>query len=437
MNNRILKNPELGIIRAALPDDEILTKCIHCGMCLATCPTYDLTKLERSSPRGRIQLIKAVADGRLEITPTFIEEMSFCLDCQACETACPAGVKYGRMVESSRVLIEDTKENYAIPDIVKKIGLNYILTNNLALRTVAFLMLLIQRSGLQFLMMKSGFLKIFNKNFNEYLKLLPKMKFKTTRGLLNGVSLKPERSRYKAAFLSGCIMDVAFSDVNLDTIQFLLKNDCEVFIPEKQVCCGSLHAHNGEMKTAFALMKKNLDAFSAEDYDYLVSNSAGCGAFMKEYGHLLSDDPVYSIAAGKFSEKVKDFSEFVHLTDFQTKLRPPDETVTYHDACHLVHSQKVSQEPRQMLAKIPGIMMENLNESTWCCGSAGIYNVTRYEDSMHFLDKKMQNLKNTRADVVLTANPGCMLQIEYGIKKYGLKMRIEHPATFLNRLIKE
>ncbi len=424
----------LDVIKSVMPGDEVLSKCIHCGMCLATCPTYDLTKIERSSPRGRIQLIRAVADGKLDLTPTFVDEMNFCLDCQACETACPAGVKYGRMVESARVLIEQNKKSRTLGDVIKKIGLNHILTNRFSLRLAGISLFILQNSGIEYLLLKSGILSLLNPKFAEYLKLLPRIKIKTTLGMLGGINLKPENAKFKVAFLSGCIMDIAFSDVNRDTILFLLKNKCEVFIPRDQVCCGSLHAHNGEMVTANRLMKKNIDVFSMEEYDFLVSNSAGCGAFMKEYGHLMEKDGNYSVKAQRFSAKVKDFSEFSLLLEFENKMTEPSESVTYHDACHLVHSQKISTEPRQMLSRIPGLKLEPLNESTWCCGSAGIYNVTRYEDSMHFLDKKMKNIKKTSVDVVLTANPGCMLQIEYGIRKAGLNMRVEHPATFMNRL---
>ncbi|NUN09809.1 MAG: (Fe-S)-binding protein [Ignavibacteriaceae bacterium] len=406
-------------------------------MCLTTCPTYDLTKFERSSPRGRIQLIRAVADGRLGITPAFVDEMNFCLDCQACETACPAGVKYGRMVESARVLIEKTKTRHTISDRIKKIGLNFILTSRIRLRIAGFLLWFVQASGIQKALIKTGLLDLFGKNLTEYLKLLPQMKFRNTEGMLKGINLKPRNPSYKVAFLSGCIMDIAFSDVNYDTVKFLLKNNCEVFIPRGQVCCGSLHAHNGEMDTAVKLMKKNIDIFSSEGYDFLVSNSAGCGAFMKEYGHLMEDDAEYKERAGVFSEKVKDFSEFALLLDYSQKMKSPEGVVTYHDACHLVHSQKISSQPREMLSRIPGMKLVNLHESTWCCGSAGIYNVTRYEDSMKFLEKKMGNIRETKADLIITANPGCMLQIQYGLQKDGSQAKVEHPATLMNRLMRE
>lgn len=404
-------------------------------MCLTTCPTYDLTKFERSSPRGRIQLIKAVADGKLGITETFIDEMNFCLDCQACETACPAGVKYGRMVESARVVIEKNKSSRSINDLIKKIGLNYILPSRVLLRISGLLLWFIQISGIQTFLIRTRFLELFGKNLSEYLKLLPEMKIKTTKGMILGLKLRPKNPAYKVAFLTGCIMDIAFSDINRDTIQFLLKNNCEVFIPKNQVCCGSLHAHNGEMDKAIQLMKQNLDAFADEEYDYLVSNSAGCGAFMKEYGHLLGQDEIYREKANKFSDKVVDFSEFALLLEYSAKMMKPKESVTYHDACHLVHSQKISEEPRKMLSRIPGLNLVNLNESSWCCGSAGIYNVTRYEDSMKFLEKKMRNIRETNAEVILTANPGCILQIKYGIQRDGMNARVEHPATFMNKLM--
>ena len=245
-----------------------------------------------------------------------------------------------------------------------------------------------------------------------------------------------DETKYKTAFLTGCLMNVMFADINKDTVDVLTACGCEVISPKNQVCCGSLHAHNGDFETAKKLAKKNLEIFGKYNFDFLISNSAGCGAFMKEYGHVLKDDPKYAKAAEKFSDKVKDISEFI------TSIHPDifnnivDEEVTYHDACHLAHSQKIVKEPREMLNFIPGLKNKPLEESTWCCGSAGIYNIVRYEDSMKILERKMTNIKNTKAKIVLTGNPGCISQIKYGAEKFDVDVEVLHPVSILKKSIK-
>ncbi len=427
----------LNKIRSVLPGDDVLAQCMHCGMCLAVCPTYDLTKLERSSPRGRIKMIKSLAEGELQISETFIEEMSFCLDCQACETACPAGVRYGSMVESARVLVMESGKYPKLKGLFQKIGLNYIIANKTLLSLFAFIMALFQKSGILNFISQSSF---FRKNFPglcEAIRLSPVFEF--LPGSMKSSSFIPAEAerKFTVAFLSGCLMDTAFSSINEDTIYILKKNNCDVIIPRGQVCCGSLHAHNGEIRKAKELARKNLDVFSKNEYDFLVSNSAGCGAFMKEYGHLFEDDNEYAEKASKFSSKVLDITEFLARFGLKNNLGTISDHITYHDACHLCHTQKITKEPREVLSKIPGIKNSALNDSTWCCGSAGIYNVTRYDDSMKFLQRKMNNIKLTGAEVVITGNPGCMLQIKYGAEKFGVNVKVEHPASLVARAYRQ
>jgi len=380
-------------------------------MCLATCPTYDITKLERSSPRGRIKMIKSVARGEMEMSRIFADEMNFCLDCQACETACPAGVKYGRMVETARVVIDNTKYVSRAGVTIKRFALRKIVASRNGLKFVSRLLWLYQKTGLQKLVRLSRILKFFSKNLSEIETLSPVIADKFSDTQIEEIELPNGEVKYKTAFHFGCLMNTMFADINIDTIDVLKECGCKIITPQDQVCCGSLMGHNGDMEFALKLARKNIDAFDKHDYDYLISNSAGCGAFMKDYAHLLEDDPAYAEKAKRFSSKVKDVMEFFseQKPELKFNLEPASpagrlepELTTYHDACHLIHAQKVSTQPREVIKSLPGVNYTELEEASWCCGSAGIYNVVRYDDAVKQLERKMSNIKNTNAKIVLT-----------------------------------
>ena len=428
-----MKNQSINILKQMLPGDDIMSQCIHCGLCLSVCPTYDLTKSERSSPRGRIKLMRSLADGNLNVTKTFADEMNFCLDCQACETACPAGVEYGLMVEASRNIVDASQTGKTFRTFLKKSILKHIVASNFNLKIVSRLLYLYRRSGIQWLVRKLDLLGIFSDKLSSIEKMAPEISGKYSDKIIPGIYPAGKKKKYRVSFLTGCLMNVMFVDINIDTVELLSLLGCEVVTPPEQVCCGSLNAHNGDIKTALKLAKKNIDVFLKSDYDYLISNSAGCGAFMKQYGYLLKDDIVYREKAEIFSKKVKDVTEFISENEFDVEWGRVDETITYHDACHLVHSQKLYEQPRKALKKIPGIKLNEMEESTWCCGSAGIYNVLRYNDSMAILSRKMKNIINTNAQTVVTGNPGCISQIAKGAAERGLKIKIIHPVTLLKR----
>ena len=421
-----------------LPHDDILQQCIHCGMCLATCPTYDITKLERSSPRGRIKMIKSVARGEMEMSRIFADEMNFCLDCQACETACPAGVKYGRMVETARVVIDNTKYVSKAGVTIKRFALRKIVASRDGLKFVSRLLWFYQKTGLQKLVRLSRILKFFSKNLSEIETLSPVIADKFSDTQIKEIELPNGEVKYKTAFHFGCLMNTMFADINIDTIDVLKECGCKIITPHDQVCCGSLMGHNGDMEFALKLARKNIDAFDKHDYEYLISNSAGCGAFMKDYAHLLEDEPAYAEKAKRFSSKVKDVMEFFSEQKpeliFNLELEP--ELTTYHDACHLIHAQKISTQPREVIKSLPGVEYKELEEASWCCGSAGIYNVVRYDDAIKQLERKMGNIKNTNAKIVLTGNPGCMGQIKHGTKKFNVDVEVLHPVTLIKRLLK-
>ena len=278
-------------LQKILPHDDILQQCMHCGLCLATCPTYDLTKMERSSPRGRIFMIKSVARGEMELSETFADEMNFCLDCQACETACPAGVKYGRMVETARVVVDEAGYGSKIGIAIKRFALRKIVASRNGLKFVSIMLRTYQKIGLQKIVRSIGVLKLFSKNLADIETLAPVIADKFSDTQINEVELPNGEVKYKTAFHFGCLMNTMFADINMDTIDVLKECGCKIITPKDQVCCGSLSGHNGDMEFALNQARKNIDAFEKHEYDFLISNSAGCGAFMKDYAHLLEDDP--------------------------------------------------------------------------------------------------------------------------------------------------
>ncbi len=424
---------ENGFTGIDIPSDDVITNCMHCGLCLPTCPTYNLTGRERSSPRGRIRLIKAVAEGELAMTQGFIDEMNFCLDCQACETACPAGVKYGSLVESARNQISLQGRESLSARLIKWIFLTHVLSTKWQLKLVARLLRLYQQGGLEWLVNRTGILTAVAPKLAKLQKLSPRIDAQFFDESHPEILYPEGTIRYRIGFLSGCIMNVAFAAINNDTVKVLLHNDCQIIIPKDQDCCGSMQAHNGDFATARALARKNIDVFARYDLDYIVINSAGCGALMKEYGHYLKDDEAYAAKAKAFSLLVLDLTEFLAMFEWKRPTEPFPFRVAYHDACHLAHAQKVTVQPRMLLSQIPGVTPVELPESSWCCGSAGTYNMTHYDDSMKILERKMTNVRAAQADYVVASNPGCLAQMEYGCELYEVNVNVIHFATLLRK----
>jgi len=416
--------------------DELLSQCIHCGICLSVCPTYEITKLERSSPRGRIRLIKTFAENKEFLGKLFEEEMSFCLGCRACETACPAGVRYDILhINTKDALNRKVKINFQ--KIILKIFLNRILAHPRKLKFYSRLLSYYQKSRLRKFLHEKYLLKIISEKLFLLDELSPKMSKIPSDELIEEVTLPNGKTKYNVGFHVGCIMNVAFAETNLDTVNLLKKLSCKIRTPKNQNCCGALQAHNGELNTAKELAKQNIDLFKDCDYQYLISNSAGCGAFMKEYRELLKDDVEYSYKAKEFSNKVKDITEFIYENDIKLNFKSNGNKITYHDACHHVHGQDIYKQPRKIISEINETNFIELNESAACCGSAGIYNLLRQEDSLVFLERKMENIIKTGADFILTGNPGCLLQLKYGVKKNGLNLDVKHTVNYLNEVLEE
>jgi glycolate oxidase iron-sulfur subunit len=414
-------------------DYSVLQQCMHCGLCLPTCPTYDATKVERHSPRGRISLMRAIADGRLDATRTFADEMYFCLGCLACMTACPAGVNYAELFEHARAeaeasgVLKSPRRN-----LIRAFAIRWLFMDLSRLRLVGRVLRVYQQLGLQTLVRRSGVLKLLPKRLQELEAITPDIQPRFSAELIAPVTPAVGTKKYRVAMLIGCAQDLIFSDINRDTVEVLARNGCEVITPPKQLCCGSLHAHNGEWELAQQLARKQLEQFPPDQFDAIITNAGGCGSHLKHYHKLLADDPAYLDRAAQWDKKVKDIHEW--LVEIGIK-RPanhgPAQVVTYHESCHLAHGQKITAQPRQLLGLIPNLKLVELPESLWCCGSAGIYNIVQPEMANQLLDRKLKHIKSTGASIVANGNPGCLLQLINGAKQQGLKLRVVHPITLL------
>ncbi len=418
-------------------DFSILQQCIHCGMCLPTCPTYDATKLERNSPRGRIALMRAIGEGKFSVTRAFAEEMYFCLGCLACETACPAGVSYSQMFEEARADIEDSRQlAYPRRNIVRAFTLRFIFSQPLALRAVGRVLWLYQASGFEGFVRRSGLMRLLPSWLRDLEPLTPRVQAQFSDELIRQLERPRGNRRARVGMLTGCVQDLVYPQANRDTADVLLANGCEVVTPRAQHCCGSLHAHNGELELAMEMARRNISAMeraagSLDALDAIITNAAGCGSHLKHYDRLLANDPAYAKRARVWSAKARDIHEWLAILG---PLAPPPletpVTVTYHEACHLVHGQKISLQPRELLKLIPGLTLVELPESTWCCGSAGIYNITQPEMAKKLLERKLANIETTGATIVASANPGCSVQLESGLR--GAR-KVMHPMAILAR----
>jgi glycolate oxidase iron-sulfur subunit len=420
-------------------DYSVLQQCMHCGMCLPTCPTYVETKRERNSPRGRIALMRSVADGELTVSREFADEMYYCLGCLACQTACPAGVNYAELFETARAEIErsgvaQTPER----DFWRWLTLNVLFMHPRLLRLVGWGLRLWQKTGMDRLMRRVKFFGLLPKHLRELDPQTPQMADVFSDSLISPVE-SPEllaKPKYRVGLLTGCVQDLAFSNINRDTADVLLANDCEVITPRAQSCCGSLHAHNGELELARELARRQIESFDLDSLDAVITNAGGCGSHLKQYGHLLHEDPFYAARARQWDRKVKDIHEWLaHIGIRKPEHGADVSEVTYHESCHLCHGQKVSSQPRQVLQAIPGLVLKELPESNWCCGSAGIYNITQPEQSAKLLARKVGNIEATRAPCVATSNPGCHLQLANGLRGRGVE--VTQPVTLLARAYRQ
>ena len=418
-------------------DYSMLQQCMHCGLCLPNCPTYDDTKLERNSPRGRISLMRAIADKEIDITRTFGEEMYFCLGCLACSTACPAGVNYAELFEVARADIE-TSGVLASPKrtFIRWLGLKFIFTRPHLLRLAGRLVRLYQVSGLQKIARDFRLTSLLLNGLRSLEPLMPSVNRHFSDALIREIET-PVQCQYRVGLLTGCMQDLVYSDVNRDTADVLLAHDCQVVTPRRQFCCGSIHAHNGELELAREMARRNITMLenvvgSLNQLDAIITNAGGCGSHLKNYEHLLHDDPAFAVRAAVWSRKLKDIHEWLAEIGFRRpEVASEAEVVTYHESCHLCHGQKITSPPRKLLQIIPGLKLVELPESNWCCGSAGIYNLTQPVMSEKLLTRKLGHIQATGATIVASANPGCSLQIEAGLRKINSPIKVKHPISML------
>jgi glycolate oxidase iron-sulfur subunit len=430
-------------------DYELFLDCVHCGLCTASCPTYVETGNENDSPRGRIYLMRAVRDGRLDMTHDVRRHLELCLDCRACETACPSGVQYGKLIEPFRIEMEHTGDAAAgkSHDWFHKYILFGLFPYPDKLRKALIPARWSQRLGLEWLMIQTGLWRLLPSRLGRMATLLPRLESPSPP--LPAFMAAKGRRRARVALFTGCVGDALFRQTNWATARVLQENGCDVVVPESQVCCGAIHFHAGSSEPAREMADTNVRAFDASGVDAIIVNVAGCGSMLKDYGHHwhapvgqasrlperegeAPAEPDGQASRESFAHKVRDVSEFL---DQLGLIQPPGEirlTATYHDACHLVHAQKVREQPRNILKKVPGLKLVDLAESDLCCGAAGTYNLTEPEMAERLARRKLDNIRRTGARVVITSNAGCLLQIAREARMQGETLKILHPMDLLD-----
>jgi glycolate oxidase iron-sulfur subunit len=417
------------------PSPELLQRCVHCGFCLPTCPTYAVLGVEMDSPRGRIRLMETVWQGRVDVTSDpFEKHMYGCLDCRACETACPSGVEFGKLMEGARSQIEAARPRSLAERLVRRVAFRLLLPRPAVLGPFVHFSVLSKRLGTAAVLRAIGTRVALARRLATLLDLVPDRA--SSRAL---PATYPARGaqRGRVALFTGCVMRAAFADTNAATARVLSRNGFEVIVPEVQNCCGALHAHAGERTDARVLARRNIASLDKLDVDAFIVNAAGCGAALKEYGWLLKDDAAWAERAERFASRVKDASEFLGDAGLTASPGPVRVRVAYDDPCHLLHGQRIREQPRALLAAIPELKMMPLTEADWCCGSAGTYNVTQPELSAKLLERKINHITSSGAELLVTANPGCQMQIAAGLRAARAPITVVHLMDLLDRAYRD
>ncbi len=428
----MIEQHHLGFSGTDIPPEAVFNQCVRCGLCLPTCPTYVETLVETSSPRGRIALIRAVAEDRLDLTdPGFMHQMSECLDCRACEAVCPSGVAYGQLLEPARTqIVRATAQSRSWTSrLGRAVAIGALFSNMRLMRLAATLIRFYQRSGLRTLARDSGLLRALELAELEALTPTISDNFFVPRDQ-RWQALGPRKA---TVFMhAGCVMHVAFAGVNEATVRVLQRAGCDVIAPAGQGCCGAITIHAGEMDRGRALAKVNIAAFEASGADLYIVNAAGCGSSLKEYGHLFEGDRLWGERATAFSARVRDICEYLDEIGIAPELGPLPAVATYQEPCHLAHAQRIAVAPRRLLAQIPGLELREMAESSLCCGSAGIYNVTQPDMANRLQARKIARVVEVNPQIVVTANPGCALQLENGLRKDGRAIAVRHIVELLD-----
>jgi glycolate oxidase iron-sulfur subunit len=394
--------------------------CVQCGYCLPACPTYKTMKKETHSPRGRINLVKMAAEGKIPLEK-LMEPIELCLGCRACERVCPTNVQYGTILESAKEVLQRnrTKNMPFMGKAVKNLLYKQLFPKKQNLTMASHLLWFYQKTGMKSAAHSTKLINILPENLAAFDKVIPELPSPALRNT-RLQTLKPDGDvKYRVAFFTGCVMDAVFHKINELSMKLLRAGGCEVTIIPEQTCCGALHSHSGEKEMAKELAKKNITVFENETFDFLVNNAGGCGAMLNEYGHLLKDEPEWRERAQKFAEKSIDISVILSKLELPLK-KEINKTVTYQPSCHMKNVQKVEKEPLALIASIKGLSLKRMENEDMCCGSAGIYNIVNYKESMNILDEKMIDVKKTEPDLIVTTNPGCLLQMKLGIDRENL-----------------
>lgn len=418
------------------PEYEDVLQCMRCGFCLPTCPTFALTGRERSSPRGRVALARAVAEGKLNFTDAVKDEAFFCLDCRACTTACPSGVRAGEVMEICRSQSQQQKPAGHISNGIRDFILQRMLPNPDLLEKSMLPARLYQRLGIQWLVRHSKALKLGPAWMEKAEGMMPKLDAPLRLQLPELTPARGEK-RGKVGFFLGCIMTLMYPKVSEQTVRVLAHQGFDVITPRETKCCGAPHLNEGDRQTARELALFNLDLFLDQDVDYIVTDCAGCGASLKEYEELLAEEQDHQ-RLELFRSKIRDVQEFLFDAGLRTEgLKPVNTSVTYHEPCHLCHAQGVSKQPRELLKAIPGLEFREMKEASWCCGSAATWGLKFSDESQQVLDRKLANVAATDADHLVTANPGCHLQLAWGLKQSKMKQDVLHLMELLGRATPE
>jgi glycolate oxidase iron-sulfur subunit len=420
----------LNIIERSQVD--LLSDCVHCGFCLPACPTYTSWGDEMDSPRGRIDLMKGLHDGVIQMDDTVVAHFDSCLGCMGCMTACPSGVRYDLLIESTRAQIGTTYRRPAADTLFRKLIFGLFPYPD-RLRLAALPLRFYVRTGLQALIRRSGLLRLLPDRLAQLDALAPPIA--TEASLAGFYPAQTAAPRLRVAMIAGCVQRVFFPNVNEATIRVLTAEGCDVVVPKLQGCCGALSLHSGRIDEAKGFAALLISAFEGEQVDAIIINAAGCGSALKEYGHLFADDEAMSERANAFVAKVRDINEFLaQLTPIAPRY-PLKGRVAYHDACHLAHAQGIRSQPRELLSSIPGLTLCEIPNGDQCCGSAGTYNLFESESATEIGERKVNNVLSTHPDILASANPGCTLQIQSLLRKRNITLHAAHPIEILDASI--
>ncbi|AFY99202.1 (Fe-S)-binding protein [Calothrix sp. PCC 6303] len=420
------------------PDPKLIDSCVHCGFCLSTCPSYRVLGKEMDSPRGRIYLMDAINEGEIALNTATVEHFDSCLGCLACVTTCPSGVQYDKLISATRHQVERNYSRSWIDNLVRKLIFSLFPYPNL-LRIFLIPLFIYQKLGIQKLIRATGLLKLISPRLAAMDSILPEVTLKTFQNNLPTIIPSQTEKKYRVGVILGCVQRLFFSPVNEATVRVLTANGCEVVIPKSQGCCAALPEHQGQTEQAKALARQMIDSFADTEVDYIIINAAGCGHTLKEYHHILENDPEYAQKAKDFVAKVRDAQEFLADVGLTSKLSPISNkllTMVYQDACHLLHGQKISVQPRQLLRQIPEVTIKEPLDAALCCGSAGVYNMLQPEVAEELGQQKVTNLLNTGAELIASPNPGCALQINKHLQLQGKSISVMHPMELLDLAIR-